>query len=85
MPENIIKEICYSKLDPPIILYDTNIWYYGNEKLEVLKKIKEKYKFDYHFSSINFLEAMSHLTDSPSKQTKNPLSLVKSLLGKMLN
>ncbi|MGR3318114.1 MAG: hypothetical protein ACUZ8O_06500 [Candidatus Anammoxibacter sp.] len=85
IPDDSGCEIKYDQNHPPDVFFDTNVWRgMGNEDVRTLKQLQDKRGFSYRYSTINFLELVSHLDEQPSEKCKCPFSIYRSCFRKII-
>lgn len=87
--EVILKDfecsINYDPNHPPDVFFDTNVWRGMNDKdIDTLNCLQQKRGFCYRYSTINFIELISHLDDTPSKKCPNPFTKFQSCFRKII-
>ena len=87
--EVILKDsecsINYDPNHPPDVFFDTNVWCGMNdEDIDTLNCLQQKREFCYRYSTINFIELISHLDDTPLKNSSNPFARFQSCFRKII-
>ncbi|TLY23351.1 MAG: hypothetical protein E6K66_07265 [Nitrospirae bacterium] len=84
-PDGIVH-IRYDDTRPPRVFFDTNVILgLGDAGEAALRRLKAERWFRFRFSTLNFVELLSHLGDVPTKETANPFEKYRAAFRRVYN